>query len=67
MKPMTIWWFTCKKTGTRHHTSSNWPRGIASPDVKGTYDGLVVPRKLPAPENKVADAKPAYDAAMKTA
>ena len=26
---------------------------IASPDVKGTYDGLVIPRKLPAPNNTV--------------
>jgi Asp-tRNA(Asn)/Glu-tRNA(Gln) amidotransferase A subunit family amidase len=39
---------------------------IASPDVKGTYQGLVIPRKLPGPDNTVADAKPAYDAAMKT-
>jgi len=42
-------------------------KGIASPDVKGTYDGLVIPRKLPGPNNTVADAKPAYDDAMKTA
>jgi mandelamide amidase len=40
---------------------------IASPDVKGTYDGLVLPRKLPGPNNTLVDAKPAYDAAMKTA
>jgi Asp-tRNA(Asn)/Glu-tRNA(Gln) amidotransferase A subunit family amidase len=39
---------------------------IASKDVKGTYDGLVIPRKLPAP-NGVADAAPAYAAAMKAA
>jgi Asp-tRNA(Asn)/Glu-tRNA(Gln) amidotransferase A subunit family amidase len=39
---------------------------IASPDVKGTYQGLVIPRKLPGPDNTVTDAKPAYDAAMKT-
>jgi len=39
---------------------------IASKDVKGTYDGLVVPRKLPAP-NGVVDAAPAYEAAMKQA
>lgn len=39
---------------------------IASPDVKGTYDGLVIPRKLPGPKNTLVDAKPAYDAAMKT-
>jgi indoleacetamide hydrolase len=42
-------------------------RAIASPDVKGTYDGLVIPRKLPGPNNTVADARPAYDAAIKTA
>ena len=30
---------------------------IASKDVKGTYDELVIPRKLPAP-NGVADAEP---------
>lgn len=41
-------------------------KGIASPDVKGTYDGLVIPRKLPGPNNTVVDAKPAYDAAMRT-
>jgi indoleacetamide hydrolase len=45
----------------------NLAREIASPDVKGTYDGLVIPRKLPGPNNTVTDAKPAYDAAMKTA
>ena len=37
----------------------------ASPDVKGTYQGLVIPRKLPGPNNTVVDAKPAYDAALK--
>ncbi|MGB7121510.1 MAG: amidase family protein, partial [Bradyrhizobium sp.] len=42
-------------------------KGISSPDVKGTYDGLVIPRKLPGPNNSVVDAKPAYDAAIKTA
>jgi len=42
-------------------------KSIASPDVKGTYDGLVIPRKLPGPNNTVVDAKPAYEAAMKTA
>jgi mandelamide amidase len=35
--------------------------------VKGTYDGLVIPRKLPGPDNAAVDAKPAYDAAMNTA
>jgi indoleacetamide hydrolase len=39
---------------------------IASKDVKGTYDGLVVPRKLPAP-NGTVDAAPIYAAAMKEA
>jgi mandelamide amidase len=38
----------------------------ASPDVKGTYQALVIPRKLPGPDNSVVDAKPAYDAAMKS-
>ena len=45
----------------------NLAKEIASPDVKGTYDGLVIPRKLPGPNNTVTEAKPAYDAAMKTA
>jgi Asp-tRNA(Asn)/Glu-tRNA(Gln) amidotransferase A subunit family amidase len=40
---------------------------IASPDVKGTFEGLVIPRKLPGPDNTVVDAKPAYDAAIKSA
>jgi len=40
---------------------------IASADVKGTYDGLVIPRKLPAPDGTLVDAKPVYDAAIKTA
>lgn len=40
---------------------------IASPDVKGTFQGLVIPRKLPGPNNTTSDAKPAYAAAMKTA
>ncbi|MDZ4253225.1 MAG: amidase family protein, partial [Sulfuritalea sp.] len=41
-------------------------KGIASPDVKGTYDGLVIPRKLPGPNNTLVDAQPAYAAALKT-
>ncbi|MBR0951754.1 indoleacetamide hydrolase [Bradyrhizobium canariense] len=40
---------------------------IASPDVKGTYDGLVIPRKLPGPDNTLVDAEPIYDAAIRTA
>ncbi|VTU40634.1 Mandelamide hydrolase [Variovorax sp. PBS-H4] len=40
--------------------------GIASPDVKGTFEGLVLPRKLPAAQG-VVDAKPAYDNAMRKA
>ena len=39
---------------------------IASKDVKGTYEALVLPRKLPAPSG-VVDAAPAYKAAMATA
>jgi Asp-tRNA(Asn)/Glu-tRNA(Gln) amidotransferase A subunit family amidase len=55
-----------KKSGTGV-TIEEVAKTIASPDVKGTYDGLVIPRKLPGPNNTVADAKPAYDDAMKTA
>jgi mandelamide amidase len=40
---------------------------IASPDVKATYQGLVLPRKLPGPDDTVVDARPAYDAAIATA
>lgn len=54
-----------KKTGTGI-TIEQLAKSIASPDVKGTYDGLVIPRKLPGPNNTVTDAEPAYDAAMKT-
>ena len=39
---------------------------IASKDVRATYEGLVLPRKLPAP-NGVVDAAPAYQAAMEQA
>lgn len=39
---------------------------IASKDVKGTYDALVIPRKLPGPDGLV-DARPAYDMAIKEA
>lgn len=38
---------------------------IASKDVKGTYDALVVPRKLPGP-NGLVEARPLYDAAIRT-
>jgi Asp-tRNA(Asn)/Glu-tRNA(Gln) amidotransferase A subunit family amidase len=47
-------------------TIDKMAEAIASPDVKGTYQGLVIPRKLPGPNNTVSDAKPAYEAAMKT-
>ncbi|GIK24819.1 MAG: hydrolase [Betaproteobacteria bacterium] len=47
-------------------TIADVAKEISSADVKGTYDGLVIPRKLPGPNNTVVDAKPAYDAAMKT-
>ena len=40
---------------------------IASADVKGTYEGLVLPRKLPAPDGSFVDAKPLYDEAIKIA
>jgi len=37
---------------------------IVSPDVKGTYDGLVLPRKLPTPDNTLIDAQPVYEEAI---
>lgn len=55
-----------KHTGTGL-TIEALAKEIASPDVKGTYDSLVIPRKLPGPDNTVVDGKPAYDAAIKTA
>lgn len=55
-----------KHTGTGL-TIEALAKEIASPDVKGTYDGLVIPHKLPGPDNSVVDGKPAYDAAIKTA
>ena len=36
---------------------------IVSKDVKGTYDALVIPRKLPTPDGLI-DAKPIYDMAI---
>ena len=39
---------------------------IASPDVKATYLGLVLPGKLPAPDGTLVDGQPIYEAAMKT-
>jgi Asp-tRNA(Asn)/Glu-tRNA(Gln) amidotransferase A subunit family amidase len=55
-----------KHTGTGL-TIEAMAKDIASPDVKGTYDGLVIPRKLPGPDNTLVDARPIYDAAIKTA
>lgn len=39
---------------------------IASPDVKSTYDDLVIPRKLPGPDGLV-DARPIYEHAINKA
>jgi len=47
-------------------TMEQLAKGIASPDVKGTYDRLVIPRKLPGPNNTLVDAKPVYEAAIRT-
>lgn len=38
---------------------------ISSPDVAGTYKGLVLPEKLPGPDGLV-EATPIYEAAIKT-
>jgi len=40
---------------------------IASPDVKGTFENLVLPRKLPGPDGTPVDAQPVYEAAMRDA
>ncbi len=48
-------------------TIADLAKQISSPDVKATYDAFVIPRKLPGPDNTVVDARPAYEAAMKTA
>lgn len=55
-----------ERTGTGI-TIEDLAKDIASPDVKGTYDGLVIPRKLPGPDGTLVDAKPVYDDAIKTA
>jgi mandelamide amidase len=39
---------------------------IASPDVKATYDALVVPGKLVGPDGSLIDAKPVYEDAINT-
>jgi indoleacetamide hydrolase len=55
-----------KRTGTGI-TIEALAQAISSPDVKGTYDGLVLPRKLPTPDGALIDARPVYDAAITTA
>jgi mandelamide amidase len=40
---------------------------ISSADVKGIYDGMVLPRELLTPDGTLLDAKPIYDAAIKIA
>jgi Asp-tRNA(Asn)/Glu-tRNA(Gln) amidotransferase A subunit family amidase len=54
-----------EKYGTRQSIES-LASMIVSEDVKGTYNGLVVPRKLPTPDGLI-DAAPVYEAAMKQA
>ena len=54
---------------TKYHTGVSVEQvaaAIASKDVKATYDGLVVPRKLPSP-NGMIDGASAYAAAMRDA
>ncbi|HMR71520.1 MAG TPA: amidase family protein, partial [Rubrivivax sp.] len=55
-----------RRTGTGL-TVEQLAERAASPDVKGTYQGLVIPRKLPGPNHTVVDARPAYEAAMRDA
>src|SRR5207244_2685527 len=42
-------------------------KASAKPHSKATHTVLVSPRKPPGPNNTVTEAKPGYDAAMKTA
>lgn len=53
-------WLAASGTGIDLKTLA---AGIASPDVKGTFDALVLPRKLPA-ANGLVDAAPVYKKAM---
>ncbi|HET9070021.1 MAG TPA: amidase family protein [Amaricoccus sp.] len=39
--------------------------GILSADVRASYEGLVLPGKLPTPDGGVVDVEPAYRAAMR--
>lgn len=55
------------KTNGSGLTMAALAKEISSPDVKGTYEALVIPRKLPGPNNTLVPAQPAYAAAMKTA
>jgi mandelamide amidase len=52
----------------RELTAANRPAGARLGGQQGAVpnQGLVIPRKLPGPNNTLVDAKPAYDAAMKT-
>jgi indoleacetamide hydrolase len=38
--------------------------GIASPDVKAAYEGLVLPGRLPGPDGDLVDGAPIYERAM---
>jgi mandelamide amidase len=40
--------------------------GIVSPDVKGAYEQMVLPRKLPAPNGGLVDGAPVYKAVIET-
>lgn len=40
---------------------------IASPDVRGVYEGLVIPRQLPDAEGNLVAGKPVYDHALDSA
>ncbi|HMN81144.1 MAG TPA: indoleacetamide hydrolase [Burkholderiaceae bacterium] len=41
-------------------------KGIGSPDVKGVFDAMVMPRKLIPPGGQPVDSAPAYKAALET-
>lgn len=65
MKPTTTW-SDISPTPAQASPSKRWRWRLPAP-TKGTYDGPVIPRKLPGPDDTLLDAKPIYDAAVKTA
>lgn len=54
------------RAANTHLTIEQVAAQIASPDVKATYQGLVLPRMLPTPSGGTTPAAPVYQAAIAT-